>query len=111
MTWREHHPMPYQSKLKEKFLGPFSLSETAWLGFGLYLSYQLSKLTNPFGDDIIFSRIHYLIPLGITAFLAFGRHPRTGLAIGKYVITIVNLRRRRRKFLYRKVNIIEGGDR
>ncbi|MFT9486603.1 MAG: hypothetical protein ACH0QD_04440 [Tepidibacillus sp.] len=109
--WGEGHPLPYESKIKEKIVGPLSLDEFGWIALGTFLSYQMSKYVPRIGNDFIFSRIHYLLPIAITWLFAYGIHPRTGLPIGKYLILITKLRLRRRKFLYRKVNTVEGGDR
>ncbi|NDI36654.1 hypothetical protein [Chengkuizengella sediminis] len=107
--WGQYHPIPYQSKLKEKFLGPLSFGETIWMGIGAVLSYQMTKFIPPIGSDIIFSRIHYFIPLALTWYLAYGKHP-TGFTIGKYLIMMILIRLRNRKYLYRRVNIKTGGD-
>ena len=111
----EHHPLPYQSKIKEKFVSflniRLTLVEFAWWIVGISLSTKLMKIIPPIGNDWMFSHIHQFIPFYITLLIAHGRHPRTGLSLAKYLILMVMIRFRRRKFTYRKVNTAEGGDR
>lgn len=110
--WKESHPLPYQSKLKERFLGPLSFSDTIWVGLGAFLSLQLSKVWEPIPlIGFPYDRLHYFIPLFITSFFAFTKHQRTGLPLWKYMFVLFKFRLRKRKYLYRRSNIVEGGDR
>lgn len=110
--YKEHHPIPYQTKMRERFLGPFSISEALWLFSGAVLSFQMTKIVPPLPlNTVIIKYIHYLIPIGVAAFMAYAIHPRTGFSMSKYLFIIFLMRFRRRKFTYRKVNMVEGGDR
>lgn len=110
--WGENHPLPIKSKIKERLIGRFSLGQSVWIGTGLYLSSKMSNFIGPLTifHNFIFQRIHYGIPLLICAFFGFARHNKTGLMYGKYLILMLDLRFRRRTFLYRKMNTKEGGD-
>lgn len=110
--WGQHHPLPYQTKMRERFLGPFSISEALWMFGGVMLSIHMTKVVPPLPlNTVVIKYFHYLIPVGVAAFMAYATHPRTGFSISKYLLLIFLMRFRRRKFLYRKVNIVEGGDR
>lgn len=111
--WGEYHPLPYTSKIKEKIIWKFSPADFGWIVLGFYLSVQFASITGPISlfSSVVFSRIHYAMPLGICALLAYGKHPATGLGLVSYLYVILSIRFRRRKFLYRKTHIVEGGDR
>lgn len=109
--WGQHHPLPYETKMKERFFGPLSIGEAIWIFVGAVLSFQMTKVIPPLPlNTIVIKYIHYLIPVGIAAFMAFATHPRTGFSIVKYFAIVFLMRFRRRKYFYRKVNIVEGGD-
>lgn len=110
MSWGQAHPLPYNSKIKERLIGRFSFGQSAWILAGLFLSYKMSQYVPRLGNDMLFSRIHYLLPLALCLFLCYTKQPATGLPIGKYILIIVNLRMRRRTYLYRKRNTVKGGD-
>jgi len=114
--YREIHELPYQSGLKEKFLslGPFSfsLSESAWLAFGLTMSYQMTKYVPPVPFlSFPWKYVHYLIPLIAAFFFSRANHPATGIPLWQYMIRWIQVRTRQRVFYYRKVNTVKGGDR
>jgi hypothetical protein len=111
LMWGQYHPIPYQSKIKEKFIGPLSLDQTLWWSAGGLLSYQMSQIIPPIGSDWFYSRLHYGIPLAFCAFLCHSKHRRTGLPFWKYLYLVTRLRLRQRRYLYRKSNVVPGGDR
>ena len=106
------HPLPYQSKIREKFISFFgiglSFTQVAWWAAGGWLSYQMSLFVPMIGDDWFYSRLHYAIPFGICLLLCHGTHGPTGLVLWKYVLDVVAVRVRNRKFLYQKQSC-EGG--
>ncbi|OUM86626.1 MAG: hypothetical protein BAA01_11495 [Bacillus thermozeamaize] len=108
-----YHPIPYQSKIREKFISLFgiglSLSQTIWWAIGLMLSYRMSKVVPRIGSDWFYSRLHYVIPFAVCVFLCHTKHGPTGLPVWKYVLDVVRLRLRQRKFLYRRQSIPEEG--
>jgi len=105
----EYHPIPYQSKIQEKFISLFgiglSLSQVIWWAIGGILSYQMSKVVPRIGTDWFYSRLHYAIPFAICVFLCHARHGPTGLPVWLYMLDVVRLRLRQRKFLYRRLSI------
>ena len=109
----EFHPIPYQSKIREKFITLFgiglSLTQAAWWAVGGMLSYQMSRFVPRIGDDWFYSRLHYAIPLGICLLLCHGMHGPTGLSLWRYALDAISIRMRPRKFSYRKTSCMEGG--
>jgi hypothetical protein len=110
--WGDNHPLPYNSQIKERLIGRFSFGQSIWIGTGIFLSVKMSKIVPliPFINNFIICRIHYLFPLAVMVFFGFARHKKTGLMYGSYLSLILRLRFKRRKYLYRKKNIVEGGD-
>ncbi len=104
--WGQYHPIPYQSKIKEKFLKIFgiglSFTQALWWSAGGYLSYQMSKVVPPLGSDWMYSRLHYAIPFAACMYLCYFKHTGTNLPVWKYYGLILRLRFRRRVFLYKK---------
>jgi len=102
----EYHPIPYRSKIQEKFISLFgiglSLSQVIWWAIGGILSYQMSKVVPRIGTDWFYSRLHYAIPFAVCLLFCHGRHGPTGLALWKYALDAVSIRLRSRKFLYQK---------
>lgn len=104
--YRDMHEVPYNSKVKEAIIGPFSWGQLAWIAPGLYGSYQLAKWIPKIPiDSLIFSRVHWFIPLIISIIFATFRDRNTNLTLLQLIITHINLRRRQRKFLYRRKNM------
>ncbi|CAN7767413.1 hypothetical protein LJR153_007320 [Paenibacillus sp. LjRoot153] len=110
--WGDNHPLPYNSQIKERLIGRFSFGQSIWIATGIYMAVKMSKNvpTIPFIDNFIVCRIHYLLPIAVAIFFGFAKHNKTGLMFGNYLGLILRLRFKRRKFLYRKKNIREGGD-
>jgi hypothetical protein len=105
MSYREFHELPYQSGIKEKFftLGPVSLSldESAWVFFGIILSYNMTKHLPPMEMlSFPFSHLYYVIPVLVTYFFAKAKHPRTGISLWKYIGRWLAIRKRERVFYY-----------
>lgn len=105
----EYHPIPYQSKIKEKIISIWgiglSLSEALWWAAGGILSMQFAKFAPPIGSDWMYSKLHQAIPFAICVFLAHAKHPSTGLPYWKYLFLMLQLRTRQRFFIYRKRSI------
>lgn len=105
----EYHPIPYQSKIKEKIISVggigLSLSEALWWAAGGILSKQFARIAPPIGTDWMYSRLHQAIPFAICVFLASSRHPATGLSYWKYLFLMFQSRMRQREFVYRKRSI------
>ena len=104
--WGHFHPIPYQSKIKEKFLSVFGIGlssgQLLWWGSGIYLSVKMSHLVSPIGNDWLYSRLHYAIPFGISMYLCYFRQTSTNLPVWKYYLMIIRLRTKKRLFLYCK---------
>jgi len=105
MPWGEYHELPYDSKVEERILGPFSLSQLGWLVPGVLGSYKLAQNIPklPF-DAIVLSRLHYLIPLAISLAFAFFKDPKTNLSLWGLIKMKFEVKRRNRKFIYRRYN-------
>lgn len=104
--YRDTHEVPYNSKIKEAILGPFGWSQLAWLVPGIYGSYLFAQVFPklPF-DSLIFSRIHWFIPVAIAVvFMAF-KDRKTNLTLFQKIVSEVSIRHRQRKFLYRRKNM------
>lgn len=104
--WGQFHPIPYRSKIKEKFISLFgislSISQAIWWAMGGILSFQMSKVIPRIGNDWMYSRVHYFIPFGICVFLCQTKHPSTGLPIWKYYMLTILLRFSKRSYVYDK---------
>jgi hypothetical protein len=107
----EQHEIPYNSRIKERFLGPLSFSETLWIGGGLIFAYQMAKVVPPIGKQPIFSYFHYFIPPALSFFIAKAEHRKTGKTYWRYFLMIAAGKFRKRTFTYRRSNIIKGADR
>lgn len=104
--WGHYHPIPYQSKIKEKFISiagiGLSFTQAAWWAVGGYLSVQMSKVVPRLGTDWLYSRVHYFIPFLICMYFCYSKHPATNLPVWKYYFYVLRLRLKKRKFLYKK---------
>lgn len=104
--YKEYHEVPYNSKIKEAILGPFSWSQLFWLAPACYMSYQIAirvpKL--PF-DSILFNRIHWFLPIIIAVIFVTFKHPNTNLSLSQYLITMAKFKMRQRTFYYTRKNI------
>jgi hypothetical protein len=102
----QFHEVPYNSKVKEAIIGPFSWAQLAWLAPGVistfYLSQWIPKLPI---DSLIFARIHWFIPITISLIFGFFKDKKTNLTLAQLIITQVKLRRRNRSFYYRRKNM------
>lgn len=111
MSWEQYHPVPYQSRIKERLLTvPFirvglSFSEAVWWLVGGVLSFQMARFVPRLGTDWLYSRLHYAVPFAVCMFLCYGRHAATGLPVWKYFRDVLLLRLRPRKYLYRKASV------
>lgn len=104
--WGQYHPIPYKSRIKEKFITLFgiglSFSQAVWWSVGGYLSVQMSKVIPRIGTDWLYSRIHYAIPFLICMYLCYAKHTGTNLPVWKYYFFTIRLHLRQRRFLYKK---------
>jgi hypothetical protein len=109
----EFHPIPYQSKIREKIISLFgvglSFSQAVWWAVGGILSYQMAHVVPRLGTDWFYSRLHYAIPFLVCVLLCHTTHGPTGLPLWKYFLYAGHARVRKRKFLYRKASITEEG--
>lgn len=100
------HEVPYNSKVKEAIIGPFSWGQLAWIAPGLYGSYYLAQWIPKLPiDSLVFSRIHWFIPLGIAIVFATFKDRKTNLTLAQLIITHIQLRKRKRTFYYRRKNM------
>ncbi|MEQ2529086.1 hypothetical protein WMO40_20640 [Bacillaceae bacterium CLA-AA-H227] len=102
----EYHEVPYKSNVQEAIIGPFSWSQLLWLAPGVIGSYQLAKIIPKIPvDSILFSRIHWFIPIVISLVFAFFKDPKTNLSLFQLIVTKVKLKKRNRTFYYRRKNM------
>lgn len=95
-----HHPLPFDTGEDEKILGPFSLTQTAWLGAGGLLAHQLAKIRLPLPG--VFGYIHALIPFLPAAVMAFVLI--NNVPVPQYISLWYKCRRRKRVFRYKGVS-------
>lgn len=106
MSWGNHHELPYNSGLEEKILGPFSFAKLIWIAPSLIVSSQIAKIVPKLPiDHIIFSRIHLAIPVAIAIILAYFKDNRTNLTLSQLIFVKLSIRRRRRVFYYKRLNL------
>lgn len=102
MSYGNYHPLPPKPP-KEKYLYGLSLTEAGILLLGFLASEKmLSVIPKLPLKNFLLSRIHLLIPLGIAAFFAFGRHPVTDIPIGQEIINLIEFRIRNRILEYKR---------
>lgn len=102
----QFHEVPYNSRVKEAIIGPFSWGQLGWLTPGVLATYKLAEWLPKLPiDSILFSRIHWLLPLAISVVFAVFKDPKTNLTLAQLFITQVKLRTRRRVFYYRRSNM------
>lgn len=103
----QYHEVPYNSKIKETIIGPFSWSQLLWLAPACYLSFQIaSKVPKlPIGDSIIWSRIHWFFPIIVAIIFITFKHPKTNLTLSKYLIVMIKFHLRQKVFYYRRENM------
>lgn len=107
MAWGEVHEIPYDSKVQERIIGPFSLGQVVWILPSAIVSYQFSQLIPKIPiDSIIFSRIHWLLPLGIGFLFAYFKNTKTNQSLFETILTYILIRKRRRVFVYKRYNQI-----
>lgn len=100
------HEVPYNSKVKEAIIGPFSWGQLAWIAPGLLGSYKLAQWIPKIPiDSILFSRIHWFIPLIISLIFATFKDRKTNLTLAQLIITHIKLRNRKRTFYYKRKNM------
>lgn len=101
--WGQYHEVPYKSNVKERIVAGLSWEQLLWVAPGVILSFQIA--TNvpklPF-DSILFSRVHWFVPLIISLVFATFKDPRTNLSLFQLMLVKQKLKRRKRTFLYRR---------
>lgn len=107
MSYRHHHNIPYNSKIEEAIVASFSWGQLLWLAPAVFLSFQMTKLPLLPFDSFLFSRLHWALPIVIAIVFIKVKHPKTNLTLSKYLILMLKLRKRRRKFLYKRESITE----
>lgn len=112
MSWGQFHEISYQSGIEEKILGPFSFAKLVWIVPGILLANQLAGIlpTLPFIDHIIFSRLHLGIPVAIGFIFAYFKDNKTNLTLFQLIVTKWKIRRRKRRFLYKRSNMPDGSE-
>jgi len=107
--YKQYHDIPYNSKIEEAIIGSFSLGQLAWLAPAAFLSFQLSQHVPllPFVESDIFSRIHWFLPIIIAFIFIKIKHPKTNLTLSKYMILMIKFKFKRKRFIYKRVNISE----
>lgn len=104
--YKDMHEVPYNSKIKEAIIGPFGWGQLMWLAPGLYGSFIFAKFIPKIPiDSVVFSRIHWFVPIAIALIFMSFRDRKTNLSLFQKIVSEVSLRRRQRKFLYRRKNM------
>lgn len=111
--YKDYHEVPFNSKIKEAIVGPFSWSQLLWLAPACYLSYQIAMNVPKLPIDYaLFNRIHYFLPIIIALIFVMFKHPKTNLTLSQYLIVQLKFKMRQRSFYYRRKrmpNIIKRG--
>lgn len=102
----EYHEVPYKSNVQEAIIGPFSWRQLLWLAPGVMGTYQFAthipKLPM---DSLLFSRVHWLIPIIISLIFAYFKDHKTNLSLFGLIVTKTKLLFRNRTFYYRRKNM------
>lgn len=99
MSFGSFHPLPPKPP-KEKFLYGLSFTEAFIMIIGFIAAEKLMQVIPKLPiDDFILSRLHLGIPIVITAFFAFGRHPVTNLPIAQEILNWIEFRFFRKRVL------------
>jgi hypothetical protein len=102
VSFGSYHSLPPDPP-KEKYAFGLGLVELGWMLAGVILSYKLFKIVPPLPvKNFLFTKIHALLPLFITAFFAFGKLPQTGLSISEEIVNMIEFKLRNRTLLYRR---------
>lgn len=105
-VYGEYHEVPYKSNVKEAIIANFSWGQLLWLAPGVILSYKVATNIPKLPiDSLVFSRIHWFLPLIISIIFATFKDPTTNLSLAKMLIGHIKLRIRNRKFTYRRKNM------
>lgn len=104
--YKDSHEVPYNSRVKEAIIGPFSWGQLVWIAPGLFGTFKLAQWIPKIPiDSLLFSRIHWAIPLIIAIVFATFKDRKTNLSLAKLIYTHIALRNRQRTFYYRKKNM------
>lgn len=105
----EFHPLTYKGK-GEKLLFGLTLSESIWIGSGLYASAKLVEWFPPIPFlPLGLNYIHCVIPILFCVFMAFAKHPN-GLSITQYIISRIQFELRPRVLVYRRGGVEDKSD-
>ncbi len=99
------HQIPFDTGEEERLLGPLSVSATLWLCAGVYISYRMAKAIPPLPLPNLFAYIHYLLPLGACAALAFIRYK--DMSLMQFIAAWYRFKKRKKRLIYEKANPIE----
>ncbi|NSW82756.1 MAG: PrgI family protein [Syntrophothermus sp.] len=105
MSYGQYHPLPYGEEVGEQILGGLTFSQAGWLLAGLVASHKMAMYVPrlPLPNSLfLFSMIHWLIPLVISAVFAFVKMPQ-GVSIGAYLVSWYRFKKRRRVLVNRKI--------
>lgn len=106
MAWGDLHEVPYNSKIKERIIGPFSSGQLLWIAPGVLLSFQIAQFLPKLPiENLVFSRIHWAIPFFISLIFATFKDSKTNLTLFQLIRTKSALKRRNRVFYYRRRNM------
>jgi hypothetical protein len=104
--YKDMHEIPYNSKVKEAIIGPFSWGQLAWLAPGLFGSYHIAQWIPKLPiDSLLFSRVHWFIPIIIALIFSSFKDHKTNLTLAQKIVSYIKLRRRNRTFYYRRKNM------
>ncbi len=94
------HQIPFGTGEEERLIGPLSTSASLWLAGGAFTSYQMAKIVPTLPIPGIVGHLHYLIPLAISATMAFVRYK--DMTLVQYIQLRRNFKRRKKRLIYER---------
>jgi hypothetical protein len=96
--YREQHMLVYRTEDAGKLVWNFTPKQAGWIGLGIYLTMTLVHSIPAIPRIGIWGYVFHAIPLILGLAFAYGKHTKTGMSLWNYVVSWVNVRRRKRVF-------------
>jgi len=100
------HKIPFDTGEEERLLGPLSMSSTFWLGLGLLLTFQTARAIPPLPLPHLFAYLHYLVPLLISAAMAFVKYK--DMTLLQCTQAWLRYKTRNKKLIFKRENLLGG---